>query len=100
MNHRNAGSHSPLERHLTNQLQVEITCRQVWKQISAYLEGDVPAGLRERIERHISNCHHCRAIMDGTKNTVTLVADERAFELPAKTSRRLYAKLSDLISGK
>jgi hypothetical protein len=35
--------------------------------------------------------------MDGTRNTVTLVADERAFELPPETSRRLYAKLSDLI---
>ena len=85
---------------VTDQFELEITCRQAWKQISAYLDGDVPAGLRKRLERHFSSCHHCRAIMDGTRNTVTLAADERAFELPAEISRRLYSKLSELISKK
>jgi anti-sigma factor RsiW len=85
---------------LTDQFELEITCRQVWKQISAYLDGDVPVALRQRLERHLSTCHHCRAIMDGTRNTVTLVADERAFDLPPETSRRLYAKLSRFISKK
>jgi predicted anti-sigma-YlaC factor YlaD len=85
---------------LNDQIQLEITCRQVWKQVSEYLDGNVPLALRERLERHFSNCHHCRAIMDGARNTVTLVADERAFELPPETSRRLYAKLSDLIFRK
>ena len=85
---------------VTDRFELEITCRQVWKQISDYLDGDVPVRLRQRLERHFSNCHHCRAIMDGTRNTVTLVGDKRAFELPPETSRRLYAKLSDLIFKK
>jgi len=82
---------------LTSEIQVEITCRQVWKQISNYLDGEVTPDLRKRLEKHFSNCHHCRAIMDGTRNTVTLVADERAFELPTDTGRRLYAKLRDVL---
>jgi len=84
---------------LTSQFQVEITCRQVWKQISNYLDGDVSPALRERLERHFSNCHHCRAIMDGTRNTVTLVADDRAFVLPKDTGRRLYDKLSNFLKS-
>jgi hypothetical protein len=85
---------------LTDQLQIEITCRQVWKQISNFLDDDLSAELRERLKQHFSHCHHCRAIMNGTRNTVTLVADERAFELPEETSHRLYSRLTDFLQKK
>jgi anti-sigma factor RsiW len=77
--------------------QIEITCRQVLCQISDYLDGDVSAELRLRLNRHFANCHHCSAVLDGTRNTVTLVADRRAFELPQEVSRRLYTRLRDAI---
>jgi anti-sigma factor RsiW len=85
---------------LKKEIHLEITCRQVWKQISNYLDGEVPANLRDRLERHFADCHHCSAMVNGARNTVTLVADERAFELPKATSRRLYSRLAEFIKEK
>ena len=78
--------------------ELEITCRQVLREISNYLENEVSPVLRERLEQHLRNCHHCTAVLDGTRNTITLVADQRAFELPAETSRRLYARLTSMLA--
>ncbi len=74
---------------------IEITCRQVWREISNYLENDLAPELRVRIQRHLAICSHCRALMDGTRNTVTIVADERALELPDGVRKRLYTRWVD-----
>lgn len=76
-------------------IQLEITCRQVWREVSNYLENDLAPELRERIQRHLSICSHCRALLDGTQNTVTIVADERALELPEEVRERLYTRWAD-----
>ncbi len=78
-------------------LQFEITCRQVWREISNFLENDVAPDLRARLELHFADCNHCRALLDGTRNTVTLIADGRAFELPADVSQRMYSRLSEFL---
>lgn len=38
--------------------------------------------------------------MDGLRNTVTIVADERALELPRGVSQRLYKQLSKYLKAK
>jgi anti-sigma factor RsiW len=72
---------------------VEISCEEVWREISNYLEGEISDELRTRMEEHFKGCKHCTAVMDGTRNVVHLVGDARAFELPAGFSNRLYQKL-------
>lgn len=72
---------------------VEISCIEVWREISNYLEGIVDAELRQRMEAHFKVCRHCKAILDGTGNVVKLVADGEPFEVPAGFSNRLYKKL-------
>jgi predicted anti-sigma-YlaC factor YlaD len=80
---------------LQKTVQIEITCRQVWREVSNFLENDLAPELRVRIERHLSICNHCRALMDGTRNTVTIVADERALDLPDEVRQRLYRRWMD-----
>lgn len=72
---------------------VEISCVEVWREMSNYLEGDVSTELRARIEAHFKTCKHCRAVHDGTRNLVQLIGDGVAFEVPAGFSRRLYSKV-------
>jgi hypothetical protein len=72
---------------------IEIDCEEVWRHISDYLDKEVDAQLRFNMEAHFKDCAHCSAILDGTRNVLKLVGDGRIFELPAKTSKRLYAKL-------
>ena len=72
---------------------VEISCEEVWREISNYLEGEISAELRARMEEHFKDCKHCTAVLDGTRNVLHLVGDATAFELPSGFSNRLYQKL-------
>ena len=91
----------PLERRgLAKKPIVEIDCLEVWRQISGYLDNEVEPDLRAAMSAHFKECAHCSAILDGTRNVVKLVGDGKAFELPAGTGRRLYAKLDDHLAGK
>ncbi len=74
-------------------MPVELKCMDVRREMSDYLDGNVPAAQRRRIERHFSRCADCTAVLDGTRNVVELTGDERAFALPRQVSRRLYSKL-------
>lgn len=73
---------------------MEISCLEVIRELSNYVDGDVQPELRAQIEAHLPACAHCTAVYDGLRNTVTLMADGRSFELPEGFSRRLRAKLS------
>jgi len=73
---------------------VEISCEEVWREVSNYLEGEANSELRVRMEEHFKGCKHCTAVLDGTRNVVRLVGDATAFDLPAGFSDRLYQKLN------
>ncbi len=75
-----------------------LNCKHVWKQISSYIEGDVPLELREAIEEHLAHCRHCAAVLDSTRNILYLIADDRTFELPVGYSARLHARLQEAIA--
>ena len=74
---------------------IEISCLEVWREISNYVDDDVAPELRARMEVHFKSCAHCRAVLDGTKNVVKLVADGVEYELPSGFSDRLYKKIRD-----
>jgi len=74
---------------------MRIDCKHVWQYISAYIENDLDAGLRARIERHLETCEICSAVLDSTRNVIVLVADDRVFELPAGFSERLHERLDE-----
>lgn len=74
---------------------IEISCLEVWREISTYIDNDLDPDLRARIEYHLKNCQHCSAIMDGAANTVRLLADDKAFQLPSGFSQRLQQRIAN-----
>lgn len=78
---------------------VKISCQEVWREVSNYLEDDLTPQLRAAIESHLKGCAHCSAIVDGTSNVVQLVCDDRAFALPEGFSKRLSQRISRLAKG-
>ncbi len=72
---------------------IEISCLEVWREISNYVDNDVAPDLRARMEAHFKSCAHCKAVLDGTKNVVKLVGDGVEYELPSGFSDRLYKKI-------
>ena len=73
---------------------MEINCQHVWREVSNYLDGDVDAALRAAIEEHVRGCKHCLAVLNGTRNVLQLVGDERVMELPVGFENRLQQRLS------
>jgi anti-sigma factor RsiW len=74
---------------------IEISCLEVWRELSNYVDNDVDPELRARMEAHFKSCAHCKAVLDGTKNVVKLTADGVEYELPSGFSDRLYRKIKD-----
>jgi hypothetical protein len=72
---------------------VEISCSEVIRELSNYIDRDPTLQLREQIVAHLPHCSHCTAVYDGLRNTITLTGDGRAFDLPAGFSQRLRRKL-------
>ena len=73
---------------------LEIDCEQVILQISNYIDGEIDANFRVRLEAHVRGCKHCTAILDGTQNTLRLLADGKTLELPAGFSERLRRRIA------
>lgn len=73
---------------------IEISCVEVWREISNYIDEATNPELRSRMEAHFKVCKHCSAVLDGTKNIVKLIADGAEFEVPRSFSSKLYDKLN------
>ncbi|HWX53448.1 MAG TPA: anti-sigma factor [Verrucomicrobiae bacterium] len=70
-----------------------MTCREIWREVSNYIDDTISPEIREEMERHLAQCRHCTAIVDGVHNVIVLVADGRTFALPAGFSSRLQERL-------
>ena len=74
---------------------IEISCLEVWREISNFIDGEIAPELRARMEGHFKSCAHCAAVLDGTRNVVKLVADGVEYDLPEDFSQRLYKRIKD-----
>ena len=70
-----------------------VSCEEVWREVSNYLDGEVGPELRVAIQEHIRGCKHCSAAVGGTRNVIQLYGDERMLEVPLGFSHRLQQKL-------
>ena len=75
---------------------IEISCVEVWREISNYLDEDISPEVRERMEGHFKVCAHCTAVLDGARNVVGLVGDGRVFQMPDGFSKRLQERIQKL----
>ena len=73
---------------------IEISCVEVWLEVSNFIDDAVDQTLRGRMEAHFKVCKHCAAVVDGMRNVVSLVGDGRVFVLPTGFSERLKVTLS------
>lgn len=92
VHHTNANKNSMSIQNL------EISCLEVQRELSNYMDDELTLVLRNRIEIHVSKCPGCRAMYDGVKNVIVLVGAEDLIELPPDFSRRLYRKLMNRTS--
>ncbi len=80
-------------------MALEMKCGDVQREVSNYLDGNLSDSRRRQLQRHVQGCERCKALVDGTRNVVGLIGDERAFELPRDLSQRLYSKLEQHLAA-
>jgi hypothetical protein len=76
-----------------------VSCEQVWREVSNYLDDEVEASLRSAMDDHIHGCKRCAAVLDGMRNVVELYGDERMVEVPLGFSHRLHRRLEENMPG-
>ena len=47
-------------------------CRDLLSSLSGYVDGELPQGLCDEIEKHMSECDNCRIVVDTLRKTVYL----------------------------
>lgn len=72
-----------------------VTCAQVLKELSNYIDEDVDPKLRAEIEEHLRGCRRCSVLVDSTRKTLRIVGDDRVFEVPVGYSDRLHQFLTN-----
>jgi hypothetical protein len=72
---------------------LEISCAEVIRELSNYLDGDLDPMLRAAILLHLESCDHCTAVLEGTRNVLRLVCDDKAFPLPPGFSQRMLGRI-------
>ena len=61
-----------------------ITCEEFFAEFADYLEGQVPAEVRQELELHLSQCRACYVLYDSSRKTIKIVSESDSFELPEK----------------
>jgi hypothetical protein len=72
-----------------------VSCEQVWREVSNYVDGDVDTALRSAMNEHFVSCKRCASLLAGVRNVVQLYGDERMLEVPAGFSRRLQKRIAE-----
>lgn len=70
-----------------------MNCKNVIREISNYIDGELEASALTDLENHLQECTDCRLVVDQTKLTVEVFCDADMVELPADVKSRLHEAL-------
>lgn len=59
-----------------------MTCRDLFARLSEYIDGELPGGLCDQIEAHLSDCPPCRAFVHTLRQTVEICRQLPSRPLP------------------
>ena len=66
-----------------------MTCKDLLKELTDYLDGTMDDRTRSELEDHLNWCHNCFVICNTTKMTVEIYRDSKLYELPDTLRSRL-----------
>ncbi|MBI1941393.1 MAG: zf-HC2 domain-containing protein [Acidobacteria bacterium] len=72
-----------------------MTCRQVIRQLSEYLDQELEPGLAEQLARHLEHCEDCKLVVDTTRKTVKIYCNTEPMDLPPTVRERLERALTE-----
>lgn len=70
-------------------------CPRIISLLSDYIDGRLPADIRNDLEQHLSGCSECTTFVGTFRSTVTLLQSLNEDDLPEELRLRLKAFLDD-----
>lgn len=77
-----------------------MTCKEAFKEISRFLDGELSAELKQVLDQHLCKCAHCKVVYDTTRKTIELYCDGKLFAMPDTVRDRLHMALRRKFAGK
>lgn len=72
-----------------------LTCADIVKLVTDYLDGAMTPAERHRFEGHIAICPPCRSYLDQMRTTVELVGGLREEDVPPEMEEHLLSAFRD-----
>jgi anti-sigma factor RsiW len=72
-----------------------VSCELVRRELSNFIDGDITPDLRTAIEDHLRQCHPCAVLHGSARNVLSIIRDERVFQVPSGYSQRLHKFLAE-----
>src|SRR5271167_4316414 len=76
-----------------------MTCVEVQRELSNYLDRELPVEVCTEMESHFRTCELCVTLLQDTRDIVLALGDERLVDVPPGYSTRLYRKLNVQLRG-
>ncbi len=77
-----------------------LTCKEFLQELSDYLDENVDAEVKAKLEQHSALCPNCWVVCDTTKRTIRIYKGMEAVSMPADVESRLMAALEKKIASK
>lgn len=77
-----------------------LTCKDFLGELSDYLDETIDAGLRSKLEGHITECPNCWVIADTTRKTIQIYKGMEPYPIPADVESRLMRALEKKMAAK
>ena len=70
-----------------------LTCKDFLRELSEFLDENIDAEIRAKLERHMSECPNCWVIADTTRRTIKIYKGMDPNPIPKDVEERLMQAL-------
>jgi anti-sigma factor RsiW len=77
-----------------------LTCKQFLQELNDYLDPNVDADLKRRLQSHVSECPNCFVLVDTTQRTLQVYKGIEPQTIPEDVKTRLLRALELKIAAK
>ena len=77
-----------------------LTCKDFLKELTDFLDENLDAEVRVKLEKHMSECPNCWVIADTTRRTIQVFKGYDAYPIPKDVEDRLMRALEKKMAAK
>jgi anti-sigma factor RsiW len=70
-----------------------LTCKDFLRELSDFLDENLDAEIRAKLEQHITECPNCWVIADTTRKTIKIYKGMDPYPIPGDVEQRLMVAL-------